>query len=392
MPPSRRSRNTSRASNIVLRDNDVLNGRGVAIAQRAGNQRFRYLVSQMKDSSYCEKFSSSEKKALACEIIKKIKELQPPGRFLKKDRDGCYAELSEAEVLKKTKQALRDCSRPDREGYASQVEVPQDVNIRRSGLSVQEIARRHINEQSKRSKSRSTNRIQRTPSNSTSASRSSRRATQKASTMACFTGTAERLANNPIRTTRNTAPREHPYHPQSMERAPPISSTSSSWTTNSAGHATPAVRPPIGPTPVTQTPNAPYYSFSQDYSHGIHPINHSGSNQSINGGHVASYNNNYPPRSDYNGQHHVMSQSIAPSPMVRPSSVRDTANIFDEQPEPLLEDWNRAANLFPHEDTLDTMAANLESAPTTGVINFDFHFEELHNDDPVHPNNGDLGI
>lgn len=78
--------------------------------------------------------------------------------------------------------------------------------------------------------------------------------------------------------------------------------------------------------------------------------------------------------------------------MVRPSSVRDTANIFDEQPEPLLEDWNRAANLFPHEDTLDTMAANLESAPTTGVINFDFHFEELHNDDPVHPNNGDLGI
>ena len=133
---------------IVVHNHDVLSGRGVNIAHHPGNERFRALVTTRADESYCTAYSASEKRAVAEEIIRHIKALDPPGRFLKRDGrgqvsrglNGPWEELSEREAIKKTCQALRDCNRTDRQGYALGVTAPQDVlqsaqQRQRSGLT-----------------------------------------------------------------------------------------------------------------------------------------------------------------------------------------------------------------------------------------------------------------
>lgn len=120
---------------VVVNDNDVLSGRGVNIAHHPGNERFRTLVSARADQSYCTSYSASEKRAVAEEIIKHIQSLDPPGRFLKREGRGQVSRglngpwdiLSDRECIKKTCQALRDCNRQDRAGYAMGVAAPQDV-------------------------------------------------------------------------------------------------------------------------------------------------------------------------------------------------------------------------------------------------------------------------
>ena len=120
---------------VVVHDHDVLSGRGVNIAHHPGNERFRTLVTTRADESYCTQYSASEKRAVAEEIIKHIQSLDPPGRFLRRDGrgqvarglNGPWEELSEREAIKKTCQALRDCNRADRQGYAAGVHMPEDV-------------------------------------------------------------------------------------------------------------------------------------------------------------------------------------------------------------------------------------------------------------------------
>jgi len=120
---------------IVVHDHDVLSGRGVNIAHHPGNQRFRTLVTTRTDETYCASYSASEKRAVAEEIIRHIKDLKPPGRFLKREGrgqvsrglQGPWEELTDKEVIKKTCQALRDCNRLDRQGYANGVSMPTDV-------------------------------------------------------------------------------------------------------------------------------------------------------------------------------------------------------------------------------------------------------------------------
>lgn len=140
---------------IVPTDHDVLSGRGVNIAQHPGNERFRALVNSRYDSNYCSQYSTPEKRAVATEIITHIKSLDPPGRFLKRvgrsknarGLEGPWEELTEQEVIKKTCQALRDCNRQDRSGYAASVAVPDDVRMTQEkratiGLSNKELAER----------------------------------------------------------------------------------------------------------------------------------------------------------------------------------------------------------------------------------------------------------
>ena len=134
---------------IEVHNHDVLCGRGVNIAQHPGNERFRALVNTRQDESYCTTFSTSEKRALAEEIVGHIRKLDPPGRFLKRSGrshssrglHGPWEELSHRECIKKTCQALRDCNRQDREGYGAQVMAPTDVAVSneervKSGLSL----------------------------------------------------------------------------------------------------------------------------------------------------------------------------------------------------------------------------------------------------------------
>lgn len=141
------------AEKIVVHDHDVLNGRGVNIAQHPGNLRFRALVKSHADQSYCSDYSTSAKKAVAEEIIHHIQNLDPPGRFLKRPsrvkksdvEGGNWEELTPKETLKKTCQALRDCNRGDRAEYARHIQAPEDVKVSKehreqSGLSNREYA------------------------------------------------------------------------------------------------------------------------------------------------------------------------------------------------------------------------------------------------------------
>eukprot|EP00542_Grammatophora_oceanica_P017722 CAMPEP_0194036540 /NCGR_PEP_ID=MMETSP0009_2-20130614/8899_1 /TAXON_ID=210454 /ORGANISM="Grammatophora oceanica, Strain CCMP 410" /LENGTH=714 /DNA_ID=CAMNT_0038678343 /DNA_START=287 /DNA_END=2431 /DNA_ORIENTATION=+ len=135
---------------IVVHDHDVLSGRGVNIAHHPGNQRFRTLVTTKADTNYCSAYSTTEKKKAAEEVIRHIQSLRPPGRFLRREGrannsrglQGPWYTLSEKEVLKKTTQALRDCNRQDRTGYAVGVAVPDDVK--------QAVERRQQNQQLQR--------------------------------------------------------------------------------------------------------------------------------------------------------------------------------------------------------------------------------------------------
>lgn len=138
---------------IVVTDTDVLSGRGVNIAAHPGNERFRTLVTTRADTSYCETYSATEKKAVAEEIVRHITNLDPPGRFLKRDGrgqvsrglNGPWEELSRRDAIKKTCQALRDCNRVDRATYANGVTAPDDVKkvateLATSGVALKERA------------------------------------------------------------------------------------------------------------------------------------------------------------------------------------------------------------------------------------------------------------
>mmetsp|Transcript_23735 Transcript_23735/g.34602 ORF Transcript_23735/g.34602 Transcript_23735/m.34602 type:complete len:309 (+) Transcript_23735:385-1311(+) len=144
--------NSVHPNKIVPHDNDVLCGRGVNIAHHPGNERFRTLVNARYNAANAETANSpnnsaTEKRQIAEEVIRHIKALEPPGRFLKRemtpgrsrgggsrgkngtglDLSGIWEVLSDRESIKKTCQALRDCSRTDRNGYAIGVVIPQDV-------------------------------------------------------------------------------------------------------------------------------------------------------------------------------------------------------------------------------------------------------------------------
>jgi hypothetical protein len=152
--------------------NDVLSGRGVSIANHPGNLRFRTLVTTYIDDSYCFSFTSSEKKAIALDIVNHISKLDPPGRFLKrfiskpKGLEGPWFIMDEREIIKKTCQALRDCNRLDRSGYALGVREPEDVKhlkaqAKKEGLTVKDRAKAaikknivHNRDEEKRSKAK----------------------------------------------------------------------------------------------------------------------------------------------------------------------------------------------------------------------------------------------
>ena len=87
---------------------DVVLGRGGMINQHAGNLFFRRLVERNK----CEYVSTkhwNEKRKIAEKIVEQIKELDPPGRFVKEDAEtGEWIEVDHARAIEKVMTALRD--------------------------------------------------------------------------------------------------------------------------------------------------------------------------------------------------------------------------------------------------------------------------------------------
>lgn len=406
MASHRKSRN-ARSQPIVVHDNDVMNGRGVKVAQHIGNLRFRALIKQKHDPTYCEGFSSSEKKALAKEIIQHIQDLNPPGRFLKKHgENGPWVELTKSETEKKAKQALRDCNRGDRTGYAKQVTAPQDVEQadeerKRSGLTLQQRARRQVDADAKssRTSSRGGNSQRKPPPTPGAASRSSRRSSQVGSATAVTAGNLPDVPSSNQRT--EEPPIDLSFRQPLVGAAPQYNHPS--WTDiPSTGNATPAVRSYIDPTPVTQTPNPRNASLYQASDNDRHHLHHQGSQPTINSHQALPYHDDYIHRDNFTHHHPSADQAVKPvarftSPVLRsPVVARPTVSntrVVEAHHFPLLDDWtphHHPQNLFQGEDPLDSMAASASANLANDRIDDDF-LNAFGNTMDV-PDNNDLTI
>lgn len=92
---------------IEPRDNDVLYGRGFAISNHPGNQRYRSLVCTLK-SEY-DVAPKVLKGVYSNRIVQSVYSLDPPGRFLRMNRSsGLWEEVDEDNACDKARQALRD--------------------------------------------------------------------------------------------------------------------------------------------------------------------------------------------------------------------------------------------------------------------------------------------
>jgi len=131
--PSLSSSQSTSASNIILcrirtpNPNDVLCGRGGGINSHPGNRTFRSWVRERKEAYNLAK-SKAQKAKLSREIVDRVRNLNPPGRFLmREDRTagagapppsgdicvsglyyGWWIEIDDAKAMAKTSQALRE--------------------------------------------------------------------------------------------------------------------------------------------------------------------------------------------------------------------------------------------------------------------------------------------
>ncbi len=95
-------------STITPHENDVLAGRGNGVNLHPGNIRFRQLVNVAKEGYVLA--SLEDKRKYANCIVQHIRNLSPPGRFLKKSsgKDGYWSVMNDKGAHDKTRQALRE--------------------------------------------------------------------------------------------------------------------------------------------------------------------------------------------------------------------------------------------------------------------------------------------
>jgi len=88
-------------------ENDVLSGRGNHVNSHQGNRRFRSYVQGQK--MLYDQTPKSEKPIFAKLIVTTIRNLVPPGRFLKQDaKTGLWFDIGDRKAWDKTRQALRE--------------------------------------------------------------------------------------------------------------------------------------------------------------------------------------------------------------------------------------------------------------------------------------------
>lgn len=93
---------------IMPTDSDVLCGRGAGTLNHPGNTTYRNFVAEKK-IAYLTRNFKREKRQIANEIVEKIRNLDPPGRFLCQDNgDGEWHEIGDIKAREKTLQALRE--------------------------------------------------------------------------------------------------------------------------------------------------------------------------------------------------------------------------------------------------------------------------------------------
>jgi hypothetical protein len=95
---------------VLPRENDVLCGRGKAANRHAGNRRYLELV-RGETERYGKSASRLEKRRVAEDIVRRVRDQTPPGRFLKKDPGtGLWGEVGNEGAIEKTMRALHDRS------------------------------------------------------------------------------------------------------------------------------------------------------------------------------------------------------------------------------------------------------------------------------------------
>jgi len=88
-------------------NNDVLCGRGVTTNRHVGNENFRSLVNCNKELYVTS--TKKQKMRISRSIVDAVRSLQPPGRFLEKDKDtATWYDIGDKKAVEKTSQALRD--------------------------------------------------------------------------------------------------------------------------------------------------------------------------------------------------------------------------------------------------------------------------------------------
>lgn len=121
-----------------VNDHDVLSGRGAFVNGHIGNARFRELCSERKPQFDAGTYT--EKRTLATDVVSIIRSLTPPGRFLKRIKEGSepefastmpeWEELSEDKAVHKACQVMRDIARPDRQGDRKRKHKDESLKIK----------------------------------------------------------------------------------------------------------------------------------------------------------------------------------------------------------------------------------------------------------------------
>ena len=77
----------------------------------SGNKRYRTLVNSVKAEYLSPKTRKMQKSHIAAQIVWTVRESDPPGRFLKVDKNtGMWQEIGDKAAFRKTGQALRENS------------------------------------------------------------------------------------------------------------------------------------------------------------------------------------------------------------------------------------------------------------------------------------------
>jgi len=89
--------------------NDVLSGRGRHIDTHDGNVYFRHLVATYRETYLSPDTKKRDKVIIANQLVKEIRNMNPAGRFLEKDKaDGRWYEIGDVRARKKAGQAMRE--------------------------------------------------------------------------------------------------------------------------------------------------------------------------------------------------------------------------------------------------------------------------------------------
>jgi hypothetical protein len=99
--------------------NDVLMGRGGKNNQWCGNEKLRAMA-----RTQAENYRMSSKKGksyISRELVRRVRELDPPGRFLKKDDAGGWEDVGDEVAREKASQVLRDA-------VAVEINSPDDAS------------------------------------------------------------------------------------------------------------------------------------------------------------------------------------------------------------------------------------------------------------------------